>query len=90
MSGEITRWLASSPSQRQVDASLTAIEGARDVTCAKVDAIADATGYAMGRVCQLTQLQQQLELLAPAAAGSFAYLVQSGTAQIASQVGRLH
>lgn len=48
-----------------------------DVALVKVDALTTATGNAMGAVVRVAQAQQQLGLLAPAAAGRLAYLADS-------------
>lgn len=48
-----------------------------DISLVKVDALTAATGTAMGAVVRVAQAQQQLELLAPAAAGRLAHLADS-------------
>lgn len=53
------------------------IDGETDITLAKVDALTTAVGSAMGSVVRVAQAQQQLELMAPSAAGHLAVLAET-------------
>lgn len=68
-------------SRNQVTAQvrISGVDASTDVTNAKIENVSLATGTAMRAVVAVTKLQENLEALAPAAAGKLAFLSDDHT-----------
>ncbi len=89
MPGEITRWLASSPAQRQHAADIAAVDREVALVIERVNAIAATGNTIMTNTLLLTLVQQEAERLAPGSAEKFALIVNTAVMQMVQQLTRL-
>ncbi len=76
--------------QAHAQVRVSAVDVDTDVAMAKIDALTQATGSAMGAVVRVAQAQTQLEQLAPAASGRLNYLAEAHTHAMGDIMTDLH
>ena len=89
MSGEIVRWLASNPVEREHDRSLDRIDRAADRAQACIGAVVRTTQTGLLGVTKVGMDRRQLELMLPEASADFEYLARKATFAIGDCIDRL-
>lgn len=88
MSTDLTRWLASSPAERDRNRAIERIDLATDQAHARINAITDVTRHAVFGALTLEMTKREAELLCPDGSAAFNIITNAGVFNLASLVQR--
>jgi hypothetical protein len=89
MPGEVSRWLASGPVQRQYNRELAAIDAQGAAAEARVENIGRVTRLAMFEALTIHTLKKQAEAMAPDGAELYTMIAVAGTIEMAQVINTL-
>ncbi len=90
MSGELTRWIASTPAEREHDRTLIHIDQAADEAQARIQAMTGVAQTAIMGALSLGMVKREAALLIPEDAAKFDLIATTAAVAVAGQLERLN
>lgn len=90
MSGEIARWLISSPADKQHRRDIAAIDRNADLAQTQVEGIARVQARAMFTTMQVNAMRMEAERIAPEGAELYAMLAVAGAVEMTNVISRMN
>jgi NADPH-dependent curcumin reductase CurA len=89
MSGELVRWLAATPAEREHDRALEKVHGTADAALARVSAVAQVSQAAMLGTLSVAMTKREAAMLVPEDAGKFDLIATQAAIAMANEVTRM-